>query len=105
MKARVILTRLIVVTVLLAGVGGMRPLPRAVTASPRLSDTESRPLGDMLNADGSLNLSTGFHGALDPTGWRMEYAPGGAPVFRPAGPSASSETWNALGGGLNGYVW
>ena len=105
MKTRAILTKLVVAAALLVSLSGMGPLPRAVATAPRFSETGSRPLGDMLNPDGSLNLTTGFRGALDPSGWRMEYAPGGAPVFRPVAPSARTSAWNALGGGLNQCVY
>ena len=104
MKTRAILIKLAVATVLLVGLVGMGPLPRAVATSPRFSQSELRPLGDVLNPDGSLNLTTGFSGTLDPSGWHMEYGSGGAPVFRPAAPSAPSNTWNALDGGLDYYV-
>lgn len=41
----------------------------------------ARPLGELLQEDGSLNLSTGFRGQLDPTGWEMTLAPDGSPRF------------------------
>jgi hypothetical protein len=66
------------------------------------------PLQALLNADGSLDLTTGFAGTLDPAGWRLEVAPDGAPVLRsvgsPVGPKASSNTWHALGPGLGENV-
>ena len=67
---------------------------------------ELAPLETLLNPDGSLDLSTGFSGALAPAGHRMEYAPDGAPRFlparEPAAPRSPANTWNALGLGLNG---
>src|SRR5207249_2304042 len=49
-----------------------------------------RPLAGLLNPDGTLNLSTGYAGSLDPTGWRMETAAGGRPRFVPAAPGGQS---------------
>jgi hypothetical protein len=43
------------------------------------SRADLKPLTDLIDSDGTLDLTTGFSGALDPTGWRMEYAPDGAP--------------------------
>lgn len=63
--------------------------------------TAMRPLAEMLNPDGSLNLDTGYSGALDPKGWRMEYTPDGAPLFAPA----AADTWYGVAGGLNSSVY
>lgn len=66
------------------------------------------PLADLLNADGTLDLSRGSSGALDPAGWRMEYGPGGALIFEPAGepaaPLSPGKEWHALGSGMNDAV-
>src|SRR4051812_42849276 len=43
-----------------------------------------RPVAEMLNADGTLNLDSGFNGSLDMAGWKMASGPGGAPRFVPA---------------------
>src|SRR5437867_12733659 len=45
-----------------------------------------RPLADLLNADGTLNLNTGYAGSLDPRGWRMENSSGGRPRFVASAP-------------------
>ena len=62
------------------------------------------PLRELLKPNGTLDLSTGFSGALDPVGWRMAYDANGGPVFvqarEPAAPLAPANTWNALGSGL-----
>src|SRR3954451_17959999 len=39
------------------------------------------PLERVLNKDGTLDLSTGFSGSIDPKGWRMETSPNGEPRF------------------------
>jgi hypothetical protein len=65
--------------------------------------SRSIPLADLLNPDGSLNLDSGFQGALDPAGWRLSVGPGGAPAFTPTkpdqpGPLAVADSWQALFG-------
>src|SRR5438874_11354658 len=39
------------------------------------------PLERVLNKDGTLKLSTGFSGSVDPKGWRMQTGPNGQPRF------------------------
>ena len=43
-----------------------------------------RPLAGLLNPDGTLNLSTGFTGSVDPCGWQMQTGKDGRPVFVPS---------------------
>jgi hypothetical protein len=86
----------------------MGVLPPARTRAAQPPQTALRPLEALLNPGGTLDLSTGFSGALDPSGWCMEYAPSGAPLFRPAGEPARrlgpANTWRPLGSGLNSSV-
>jgi hypothetical protein len=44
----------------------------------------TKPLENILNPDGTLNMSSGFTGSLDPTGWSMQTAQDGSPRFVPA---------------------
>jgi hypothetical protein len=104
MKGRTIPIQLVVSAVLLAGLLGMQSSQHTLAAPPQPSPTDLQPLAELLHPDGSLNLDTGFRGALDPAGWRMEYAPGVAPVFESTVPLAPSNTWHALGSGLNNGV-
>jgi hypothetical protein len=82
-------------------------LARVARAAPA-SQNGLAPLGSLLNADGSLDLTSGFIGGLDPAGWRMEYGPDGSPVFKPdsaaLAPRSPADTWHALGSGLKGDV-
>src|SRR4051812_19027244 len=55
-------------------------------------DAKGRPLAEMLNTDGTLNLGTGFSGSLNMAGWKMASAPNGAPRFVPA--VAGDENWD-----------
>src|SRR5205085_11058008 len=41
----------------------------------------ARPVADLLDRDGSLELTTGYSGALDITGFRMTTGTDGAPRF------------------------
>lgn len=47
------------------------------------ASSPSVPLGSLLNGDGTLDLSTGYNGPLDASGWKMTTAPDGAPRFIP----------------------
>jgi hypothetical protein len=76
-------------------VGGLLPSRARATQAPQAN---LHPLETLLNPDGTLGLTTGFSGSLDPGGWRMEHAPDGA-LLSPA------NTWRALGATpLNGDV-
>ena len=57
------------------------------------------PLTQFLRDDGSLDLSTGFNGALDPRGFQMSYSPDGSPLFQAKSPLAPANTWHDVGGG------
>ncbi len=54
------------------------------------------PLETLLNADGTLNLSTGFSGSLDIGGWSMALASDGTPHFSRARPGDSANNAPAL---------
>jgi trimeric autotransporter adhesin len=101
MTTRYILIRFTVMLMLLAGVFGLQPPQRTQAGPLRPLLTDSRPLKGLLNPNGSVNLATGYRGSLDPAGWRMSYAPDGAPVFMPSMPLAASKTWNPIGIGLS----
>lgn len=55
---------------------------------------------ELLNPDGTLNLTTGKEGMVDMSGWRVRLDPQRGPVFAPDAPAANS--WSALGKGLDG---
>ena len=57
----------------------------ASTIAAQVPLRSERPLSDLLNADGTLDLSTGYTGSLDPAGWRMEAGAGSAPRFVSSG--------------------
>ncbi|MFZ5879309.1 MAG: choice-of-anchor Q domain-containing protein [Chloroflexota bacterium] len=58
--------------------------------------------GQFLNADGSLNLTTGYSGGLDVSNYSVTLDPVRGPVFSPLAITANA--WNALGTGLNNFV-
>src|SRR5262249_48540566 len=67
-----------------------RVAARAAHASalPAVSPGQAAtPLEGMLNGDGTLNLSGGFHGSLDARGWQMVSSPSRPPRFIRAAPS------------------
>ena len=110
-KKTLIYSLLLAVLVGLAGImlterpgqaGGKRNLAKT-------SNGESETaLASMLNADGTLNLSRGFNGSLNPQGFRMEYAENGAPRFVPTAPTAianwDTQFVNANGAHTFGYA-
>jgi hypothetical protein len=73
------------------------PAPATPAASKGLS-----PAG-FLNADGTLRLGGGFSGAFDLSGWDVRLDPQRGPVLAPD--TVSSPGWNALGSGLNDFVY
>ncbi len=81
-----------------------------VQPNPPELQADLSPLADYLAPDGSLDLGSGFTGSLDPRGFRMAYAPDGAPIFAPLdqdliqAPATAENSWNALGSGANGIV-
>ena len=53
------------------------------------------PLERLLNADGTLNLTTGFSGSVDQRGWEMRTDANGAPHFvRTSETSATATPFN-----------
>ena len=61
---------------------GASPAAAAQPAPPRADDrVADQPLDTLLNPDGALNLTTGFSGSLDATGWQMAAGPDGDPRF------------------------
>ena len=65
--------------------------PASITPETRLTGA-GRPLSDLLNANGTLDLSTGFRGSLDGRGWRMVSRPEEAPRFAPLA-ATGNENW------------
>ncbi|MGC9399620.1 MAG: hypothetical protein ACP5HM_10855 [Anaerolineae bacterium] len=99
----------LVLMVCTLGLGSVAPPVAASSPAGALT-----PLESLLNADGTLNLETGFTGSLDPSGWRMTYTADGAPRFVPArsqiGPQAAigaDSDWDGSFGdqGVNGSVY
>jgi len=104
MKGRTIAIKLVVLIVLFAGLLGVQSSPHTLAAAPQPSPADLRPQAELLNPDGSLNLASGSRGALDPSGSRMAFAPERAPLFKPTAPLVPSNSWHALGSGLNSAV-
>lgn len=59
------------------------------------------PLGDVLNPDGTLNLTSGFSGSLDPTGYTMQTGPNGEPRFVSAQTEDEGAAKDPTGGAPN----
>ncbi len=93
----------VLVVVLLSSLGAA-PARSAEPASPA---TPARSLGDLLAPDGTLNLTTGLTGSLDPAGYQLVSGDGEAPRFALVGAeSAGDERWAGSfnGLGVNGDV-
>jgi hypothetical protein len=54
-------------------------------ASTELPLGESRPVSELLNPDGTVNLATGYSGTLDISGFEMTTDASGAPRFVQSG--------------------
>ena len=74
--------RVLYLLCILIGLLGIHPT-QDIHATPA-SQGADRSLETLLSPDGTLDLSTGFSGTLDPAGWRMRYTEDGAPLFYPA---------------------
>src|SRR6186997_1249828 len=74
----------LLVVIALVGSFGI-PIARAGMLSPR----------ELLNTDGTLNLTTGKAGALDLRGWDVILDPQRGPLLSSNAPAAAS--WSALG--------
>jgi trimeric autotransporter adhesin len=71
------------------------------------ADRSGLPLEEFLKKDGTLDLSKGYSGSLDPRGWRMATGKNGEPLFfkdkaalensasYPSGPMAGDENWDS----------
>jgi trimeric autotransporter adhesin len=57
--------------------------PTTASAGSPIAPTKlsTKPLESLLNADGTLNLQSGYAGSLDPKGWRMVSKQGEKPRF------------------------
>ncbi len=64
----------------------------SVSRAEGLPDQPLRPLSDILNPDGTLNLRAGYSGSLDPTGWTIAMTGRGAPRFMRADAAGSATT-------------
>jgi len=55
----------------------------SIASDRQPSQGNSRPIGALLNPDGSLNLKSGYSGSLDPKGYKMVLKADGSPLFVP----------------------
>jgi hypothetical protein len=71
-------------------------------ASPSIT---ARPLAELLNPDGTLDLASGWRGSLDARSWRLASGPGEAPRFAPL-VAPGDENWadNFVSPGTSGPV-
>ncbi len=77
------IARLISSAAIIAVVVALTGASASHTAESKLFDATT-PLAELLNPDGTLNLTTGFRGSLDARGWRLVSGPDEAPRFAPA---------------------
>ena len=104
------LVRVVVLTLIL--VGCVLSMPSIQAAGGTRSNAAaapfpSRPAEQLLNTDGTLNVNTGWSGALDPHGWQVTLDAERGPLLLPAGSSpseVSANIWMALGTGANDSV-
>ncbi len=67
-----------------------------------LATADVLSVSELLNANGTLNLTKGKVGTVDVREWNVQLDPQRGPVFTPDAPTASN--WSALGNGVNGVV-
>jgi hypothetical protein len=99
----VILAILLVTLISALDGGGTAVLanPLSWSQSQLSEDHQQFPLEKMLNSNGSLNLTTGYNGALDATGWQIKLGENGEPLFEPAEQALSNE----LQSDMNATLW
>ncbi len=85
----------------LVALGGLPA--QATTLQQTHRESAGVPVGDMLNADGRLNLGRAPQGALDLRGWDVRLDTHLGPVFSPALTGGGPWSWPAAMG-LNGIV-
>jgi hypothetical protein len=100
--------------VLCATLAGLSLVPAARTAAADDPDnpaqaspsTTARPLAELLNPDGTLDLARGWRGSLDARSWRLASGPGEAPRFAPLA-APGDENWadNFISPGTSGLVY
>jgi len=90
-KARSALICLLMAVILASPLGRARAAPAPTAPGEAALLQPARPLADVLNPDGTLNIPIGFEGGLDPTGWRLVSGSGEAPRFAPAAAQAAGD--------------
>ena len=79
---------LIALTLAMVGAIGVAPTVAQshgpITSDPAAASAERPRLAELLLSDGTLDLTSGFQGSLDASGYRLVSGPGGAPRFAPA---------------------
>jgi trimeric autotransporter adhesin len=78
--------------------------PGVGLAQTRAAGRPLTPLADLLRPDGTLNLTTGFTGSLDPSGWRMVTDSDTTPHFVRTGNMGTGMTMPGLPGDVNWEV-
>ena len=65
---------------------------KTVNAQPAVSPSTpaGRPLAELLDEDGTLDLASGYRGSIDPAGWQLASAEGEPPRFAP---QAADDHW------------
>jgi len=70
-------------------------------ADAQAPDKDSRPIAEMLDAQGRLQAGDDFGGMIDPTGYELVSAQGEAPRFAKVG---AAGVWTSLGSGVSNGV-
>ena len=81
-------------TLLLAGMPSL-----AVHAA---GNTPALPISKLLNKDGTLNLATGYSGAVNADNYSVHLDPAHGPIFSPL---MTVNAWSSVGGGLSNIVY
>jgi hypothetical protein len=75
-----------------------------LSQSPTSSNQPLQPLEKLLNPDGTVDLTTGFTGTLDPKGFTMSTGPNGEPRFIPSADPADAR-WDSIFGGYSEFTY
>ena len=74
------------------GGGGTAVLAKPFALSQsQIPNGQQLPLEKLLTSNGSLDLTTGFNGSLDTTGWQIKLGEDGEPLFEPVERATANE--------------
>lgn len=73
---------------------GQKNMPEELRRFEPAAPAATRPLAEVVKADGSLVLPPGYRGSFDASGWKVVSGQGEAPRFAPAASAEKDASWS-----------